>query len=237
MRRLVLAIVVVVGCRPGPSLQGPTAAVGRAGDVLGYRAPPRGLDATTTALGAIGMQVASALRGARGPLDAAPAMALTPSDGSELAMRELGAEIQIRGPLAHTELHATFHNAEPRVREGRFTIALPATAAVSRFAMKVDGVWREARVVSRTRGREVYEGFLHRRVDPALLERDADNRFSARVFPIAAGADKEIIIAYDHAVGPSAPYVLPLRGLPAMPIAIAIDQDGESSQRASRDAP
>src|SRR5215468_1185974 len=176
MRRLLFAILVVIGCRPTPpSLHDPGSAVIAAADVVGYRAPPPGRDVTTTALGAIGMQVASALqRDARDPVETAPAMALTPSDGTEIAMRDLAADIQIRGPLAHTELHATFRNTEPRVREGRFTIALPVGAGVSRFAMKVGGAWREARVVARTRGREVYESFLHRRVDPALLERDAD---------------------------------------------------------------
>ena len=67
------------------------------------------------------------------------------------------------------------------------------------------------------RGREVYERFLHRGVDPALLEQDAGNQFSARVFPIAAAADKELIIAYDHQVSESRPYTLALAGLPAIP--------------------
>src|SRR5262249_50109967 len=170
-------------------------------------------------------------------IDRAPPVSLTPTDGSELAIRGLDADIQIRGPLAHTELHFVFHNAEPRVREGRFTIAMPPGAAVSRFAMKIGDTWREARIVSRTNGRAGDATYLHRRVDPALLERDADNRFSARVFPIPGGADKEIIIAYDHGVGASAPYVLALRGLPAVPLALTIDQDGAVNQRTSRDAP
>jgi vault protein inter-alpha-trypsin-like protein len=238
MRCLVPGFLVVVGCHSGsPSLRDP--APGEPAVVLGYRSPPPGRDLTTTGLGGIGIQLASTVRkGDRDQLDRAPPpVSLTPTDGTELAIRQLAADIRIHGPLAHTELHVTFHNAEPRIREGRFTIAMPPGAAVSRFAMKIGDAWREARIVSRTRGREVYETYLHRRVDPALLERDADNRFSARVFPIPGGADKEIIIGYDHVVGPSVPYVLALRGLPAVPVAITIDQDGASRQRASRDAP
>src|SRR5262249_13477788 len=124
-----------------------------------------------------------------------------------------------------------FHNTEARIREGRFSITLPAGAAVGRFAMKIGDVWREARVVSRARGREVYESFLKQRVDPALLEQDIGNQFSARVFPIAADADKELVIAYDHTVSASQPYVLALKGLPAIPsYKVAIDRDGHREE-------
>lgn len=233
MHRLAVVSVFAIACHSGSSLHDLTP------ELLGYRSPPPASDPATTGLGGLGPRVASALRHGYGDAidHPPPPVSLKPTDGSELALRRLAADIEIRGPLAHTELHFTFHNPEPRVREGRFTIAMPPGAAVSRFAMKIDGAWREARIVPRARGRAVYETFLHHRVDPALLERDADQRFSARVFPIAAGADKEIVIAYDHVVAAEAPYVLALRGLPAVPVAIAIDQDGASQQRASRGPP
>ncbi len=157
-----------------------------------------------------------------------PPLGLVPSDGSELLLRSLQATVTIDGPIAHTELRFAFHNTEDRQREGRFKIELPDGAAVSRFAMKIGEVWREARVVSRVQGRVVYEQFLHQKVDPALLEQDLGNQFSARVFPIAPRADKEIIIGYDHAVSEAQPYTLALRGLPSIPrLSIAIEQDGK----------
>jgi hypothetical protein len=150
------------------------------------------------------------------------------SDGSELSLKAVKANVSIEGPVARTELHFTFHNPDHRQREGRFRIDLPEGAAVGRFAMKIGGVWRESRVVSRDQGRQVYEGFLHQKVDPALLEQDLGNRFSARVFPIAAREDKELIIGYDQLVSPEQPYTLALRGLPAIPsLSIAVEHDGE----------
>ena len=166
----------------------------------------------------------------------APPLSLSPTDGSELELRALSAEVTLEGPLAHTELHLTFHNPEPRPREGRFEITLPSDAAVARFAMKTDREWREARVVTREGGRRVYESYLHKRVDPALLEQDLGNAFSARVFPIAAKADKEIVIAYDHRVSGADPYTLALRGLPRIAnLSVAISKDGARTSRASRD--
>nr|HEX4313772.1 VIT domain-containing protein [Kofleriaceae bacterium] len=141
---------------------------------------------------------------------------LATSDGSELALARLDVTVTFDGPLAHTELHYRFHNPENRQREGRFSIALPPGVALGRFAMLQSDGWLEARVVARDRGRAVYESYLKRRVDPALLEQDAGNTFSARVFPIAANADKELIVGYDEPI--AGDYRLPLRGLPSVPV-------------------
>ena len=195
---------------------------------LGYLSPPLGNDGRT-GMGQLNGQLASALKATyrKQVEQAPPPISLVPTDGSELALSALDATIAIDGPIAHTELHFTFHNAEHRLREGRFSVALPPDAAVDRFAMLTNGAWREARVVGRAQGRQVYESFLKRRVDPALLEQDAGNAFSARIYPIPADADKEIIIAYDHLVSAAHPYELALRGLPAVPhLAITIDHDG-----------
>src|SRR6185503_4727624 len=117
--------------------------------------------------------------------------ALTASDGSGLILTRVDARAVFQGPLAFTELHLYFHNPEPRVREGTFAITLPARAAVSRFAMAGER-WMEAEVVETRLARRAYEDFLHRRQDPALLEKAEANRFSARVFPIPAGGDKHL---------------------------------------------
>jgi hypothetical protein len=147
------------------------------------------------------------------PEPAAP-ISLTASDGTGLALVALEANGVLEPPLAFTELHLTFENPRDQRIEGRFRIALPPGAALSRFAMKNDWGWQEGEVVERQRARVAYEDFLHRRQDPALLEQEAGNEFSARVFPIPARGRKEIIVSYSHAL-PRAdqPYVLPLHGL------------------------
>ncbi|HWU87815.1 MAG TPA: VIT and VWA domain-containing protein, partial [Kofleriaceae bacterium] len=138
---------------------------------------------------------------------------LTASDGSGLVLTRVDARAVFQGPLAFTELHVYFHNPEDRIREGRFEIALPAHAAVSRFAMENAGQWMEAEVVEKMAARRAYEDFLHRRQDPALLEKAAGNQFTARVFPIPARGDKHLVISFSQEL-PGERYVLPLRGLP-----------------------
>ena len=147
--------------------------------------------------------------------DATPPFSLTATDGTGLALVSIRARGVLEPPLAFTELYLTFDNPRDRVIEGRFRVALPPGAALSRFAMKIGDQWQEGEVVERQRARQAYEDFLHRRQDPALLEQEAANEFSARVFPIPARGRKEIAVSWSHALTKSdEPYVLPLLGLP-----------------------
>lgn len=145
----------------------------------------------------------------------APPFDLTASDGTGLRLVALEANGVLEGPLAFTELRLTFRNPRPETIEGRFRITLPPGAVLSRFAMKIGDRWQEGEVVERQRARQIYEDFLHRRQDPALLEQEAGNEFTARVFPIPGDGVKELIVSYSHALARSAePYVIPLLGLP-----------------------
>jgi tetratricopeptide (TPR) repeat protein len=146
--------------------------------------------------------------------EAAAPIQLTASDGTGLSLVALDVNGVLEPPLAFTEIHMTFENPRDATIEGRFRIALPPGAALSRFAMKIGGGWQEGEVVERQRARVAYEDFLHRRQDPALLEQEAGNEFSARVFPIRPRERKELIVSYSHAM-PRADeaYTLPLLGL------------------------
>jgi len=156
---------------------------------------------------------------------------LTASDGSGLRLQALSAKAVVEDPLALTELHLTFENPEARVREGTFRITLPQGASLSRFAMKVNGIWQEGEVVEKQAARRAYEDFLHRKQDPALMEQGAGNEFTARVFPIPANGTKEIIIAYSETIEAGAPYTLPLKGLPQLG-ALDIDVHAAGSRNA-----
>ena len=142
---------------------------------------------------------------------------LTTQDGTGLELLSVKSRAVVEDPLAFTELHLAFQNPNDRVIEGRFEINLPPNSAISRFAMLIDGRWQEAEVVELQAARQAYEDFLHRRQDPALLEKSAGNRFSARVFPIPARGVKEIIVSYsEELTSSSEPYRVYLRGLPQL---------------------
>jgi len=163
---------------------------------------------------------------------AGPPISLSASDGTGLALTELDARAVIEEPLAFTEMRLVFDNPQDRTLEGTFSITLPPGAAISRFAMQTPNGWQEGEVVEKKAARAAYEDFLHRKQDPALLEQAAGNQFSARVFPIPARGRKELIVAYSQELTSSAPYVVPLQGLPSIKaVHVEVWRDGEPMGR------
>lgn len=155
------------------------------------------------------------VRMAKQTLPASPPLSLTASDGTGLRIVSLAARGVIEEPLAFTELHLTFENPEQRVLEGHFDITLPPGATISRFAMLQPSGWQEGEVVELQAARRAYEDFLHRRQDPALLEKQPGNHFRARVFPIPPAGRKELLVSYSQERTSAAePYRIHLHGLP-----------------------
>jgi hypothetical protein len=171
------------------------------------------------------------------PVVASPPLGLTVSDGSGLALAELRADVVVEAPLAFTEIRLAFDNTENRVREGTFKITLPQGASLGRFAMKIGDTWQEGEVVEKAHARRAYEDFLHRKQDPALMERGAGNEFTARVFPIPAHGRKELVVSYAEELVGDRPYTLPLRGLPELGLLdVSVGGgEGEAPQRLYRE--
>ncbi|MCW5813738.1 MAG: hypothetical protein KIT84_22100 [Labilithrix sp.] len=180
----------------------------------------------------LGVETAAARQARVGfALTEAP-MSLTAGDGTGLRLASLRAKAVVDGPLAFTEMTLAFENPNDRTLEGTFRIVLPRGASLGRFAMKIDGAWQEGEVVELEQARRAYEDFLHRKQDPALMEKAAGNEFSARVFPIPARGIKEIVVAYVEEIR-NEEYRLPLHGLPEVgEIAIEAKVLGASQQPA-----
>ena len=178
-----------------------------------YQIYPTRLPSSATSFSKVSAEHAEILKASYEDDVAAP-IRLTASDGTGLAMESLRVRTVINGPIAFTELKMTFHNPRKREIEGRFEIVLPDGASVARLAMKMGAKWQDAEVVSRTRGQQVYESFLHKQVDPVLLETSLGNRFRARVYPIPAKGDKEIILSYTEQLPATGDYRLLVGGLP-----------------------
>ena len=168
--------------------------------------------------------------------DVRPPIELRTSDGNALKLTTVDARSVVQGPLVFTELRLAFDNPDSRTIEGRFHIALPPGASISRFGMKIGGAWQEGEVVERKNANRIYDDFLHKRVDPALLEQGAGNAFDARVFPILAHERKELVVAYSQEVTSDRDVIVPLRGLPALDqLDISVTSDGGAeAQRLSK---
>jgi tetratricopeptide (TPR) repeat protein len=125
-------------------------------------------------------------------------VSLTNPDGQSMILERYNLRVAVNGPLQLTEMEMIFRNPENRVMEGRFLYMLPPGATISRFAKDVNGKLMEGEVVEKLRAQSIYTEILHTMRDPALLETDQGNRFSARVFPIPANGVVTLLLGYSQ---------------------------------------
>jgi Ca-activated chloride channel homolog len=105
-------------------------------------------------------------------------------------------EITIRDGVATTHIDQLFRNDSNRDIEGQYVFPLPPGAVISSFTMWVNGEALEAAILGADEARAIYEDFVRRAIDPALLEYIGRDTVSARIFPIPAGGERRIEITY-----------------------------------------
>jgi Ca-activated chloride channel family protein len=107
-------------------------------------------------------------------------------------------EVTAHDGLVTTHVDQVFRNPNSYDIEGRYLFPVPAGAAVSSFTMWVDGQALEARLLDADEARDIYEDYVRRAVDPALLEYIGRDTLAARIFPIPAGGERRIEIVYSE---------------------------------------
>jgi Ca-activated chloride channel family protein len=131
----------------------------------------------------------------------------------DLAVKYHRVEVTIQDQVAHTQIDQVFLNDSPYELEGTYIFPLPEDAAITDFAMFVDGERVSGEILDKDKARRIYEDIVNRRRDPALLEYIGRNAFQARIYPIAAHGEKRIQLAYSQvlpATGGLVHYVYPL---------------------------
>lgn len=114
----------------------------------------------------------------------------------ELSVKYHRVNVTITGQVALTEIDQVFVNESLYELEGTYIFPLPAEAAISDFAMYVDGKRLEGQILDRDKARQMYEEIVRGRRDPALLEYVGRNAFRATIFPIPARGEKRVQLSY-----------------------------------------
>lgn len=136
----------------------------------------------------------------------------------------LDVRVVIQGLAAETTETITFHNPNARVLEGELEFPLPDGAAVTGFALDVDGRLAEGVVVPKDEARVVLEAEIRAGVDPGLVEQVRGNVYRARIYPIPARGTRTVQLRWlsplalaGTRVRPEAAYHLPLPYRQALP--------------------
>jgi Ca-activated chloride channel family protein len=116
--------------------------------------------------------------------------------GGVLEIIEHDVSVSINNGVAVTEITQVFRNTENRQVEALYTFPVPKGASVSNFSMWINGQEVIGEVLEKEKAREIYNSYKQRNRDPGLLEQTDYKTFEMRIFPIAAGAEQRVQIAY-----------------------------------------
>ncbi len=113
-----------------------------------------------------------------------------------LAIRYHRVQVSIEEQIATTRVDQVFRNDGQNPAEGEYVFPLPPDAVVSEFTMWVDGEPVAAQILEADEARKIYEAYVRRRQDPALLEYVGRDAVRARIFPVPPGEERRIELAY-----------------------------------------
>ena len=116
--------------------------------------------------------------------------------GGVLEIIEHDVSVTINNGVAVTEITQVFRNTENRQVEALYTFPVPKGASVSNFSMWINGQEMIGEVLEKEKAREIYNSYKQQKRDPGLLEQTDYKTFEMRIFPIAAGAEQRVQIAY-----------------------------------------
>lgn len=168
---------------------------------------------TSRILGCCAALLTGAALLAPAPVDAAGLLIADGGFGGVLEIQEHDVKVTINNGVAVTQVTQVFRNTENQQVEALYTFPVPKGASVANFSMWINGKEMVGEVVEKQRARQIYDSYKAKRRDPGLLEQTDYRTFDMRVFPIAAGAEQKVQIAYyqeldvDHDWGT---YVYPL---------------------------
>jgi Ca-activated chloride channel family protein len=109
--------------------------------------------------------------------------------------------VELADRVLRYEITETFVNRGSRVGEADYMFPLPKGAAFQDLKLSIDGEMVAGETMSADRARQIYEEIVRSQRDPALLEWMGYGLFRARIFPIAPGEERKVVLRF-HVVAP-----------------------------------
>src|SRR3990170_5707304 len=139
--------------------------------------------------------------------------------------------VELADRVLRYEITETFVNRGFRVGEADYMFPLPKGAAFQDLKLSIDGEMIAGETMNADRARQIYEAIVRSQRDPALLEWMGYGLFRARIFPIAPGEEKKVVLRF-HVVAPREGDALRVdyfRGLRNTPRESSRQGEGETS--------
>ncbi len=130
------------------------------------------------------------LLAAPGVAGAATSPRIQADDQVQLAATQV--EWTLDGPFALRRVELVIRNPHDRPLVTTVQVPLAGNERLHGYALDIEGQLRDAVPVERIRARAAFEETVRNRVDPALAQKDAGNRYGIRVFPIPAHGERRL---------------------------------------------
>ncbi len=121
-----------------------------------------------------------------------------PEPPQSYKIQELAVNATIVDQVAKVQVSQSFVNTGSRQMEVSFIFPLPYDGAVDQMTFMVDGKEYDAKLLSAEEARRIYEGYIRRNQDPALLEWLGTGMFKTSVFPVPPGAKRTVTMRYSQ---------------------------------------
>jgi len=123
-----------------------------------------------------------------------PRLPIPPNEAYHL--KELSLDTSISEQIATTRVTQIFENTSQRQIQASFVFPLPYDGAVQEMTLMVDGKEYPAKLLNAEEARKIYEAYVRKNQDPALLEWIGQGMFQTSVFPIPPGAKRTVTLKY-----------------------------------------
>ena len=108
-------------------------------------------------------------------------------------------DVELRDGVLHYEVEETFINRGTAIGEADYLFPLPKNAAFEGLKLEINGELVAGETMGADEARRIYEDIVRRSRDPALVEWMGHGLLRTRIFPIAAGETRRVVVRF-HAV-------------------------------------
>ncbi len=119
-----------------------------------------------------------------------------PRPAASYQVTSLSVKARVGNQIARVEVEQTFVNRGSRVLEASFIFPLPYDGAVDRMTFMVDGEELPGKLLDADEAARIFQNYVRKNQDPALLQWVGHGIFRTRVFPIPPGKKRTVSLRY-----------------------------------------
>ncbi|MFO0922856.1 MAG: VIT domain-containing protein [Pirellulales bacterium] len=113
-------------------------------------------------------------------------------------VKSVEIDAKIVQSVVRVQMSQTFVNEGSQTVEARCIMPVPYDAVVDGITFMVDGKEIEGKILPVDEARRVYQSYVRKSQDPALVQWIGSGLLQTQVFPIPPGAERTVSISYNH---------------------------------------